>query len=69
MEFKPCTGECTEDGTHCKGCGRSHEEIAEMRKLVGPLIAYAQRMEYENLETFADGVANSIKFKLGLFDH
>ena len=65
MKFSPCTGNCTEEGTHCEGCGRSHEDIAEMRALVAPLVAYAQKMEYENFEDFADGVAGSIKYKLG----
>lgn len=65
MKFNPCTGECTEDGTHCKGCGRSHEEIAEMRQLVSGLVAYAQKMDYENVEDFAEGVAGSIKYKMG----
>jgi len=65
MKFSPCTGNCTEEGTHCEGCGRSHEDIAEMRALVGPLVAYAKKMEYENFEDFADGVAGSIKYKLG----
>lgn len=65
MIFKPCTGECTEDGTHCGGCGRSHEDIAEMRALVGGLVAYAEKKGYENVEDFADGVAGSIKFTMG----
>lgn len=66
MKFRPCNGECTEEGTHCKGCGRSHEEIAGMRKHVGGLIEFAQKMEYENLEDFADGVAGALKYKMGL---
>lgn len=66
MKFKPCNGNCTEEGTHCEGCGRSHEEIAEMRELVGGLTTFARKMEYENLEDFADGVASTIKFKMGL---
>lgn len=65
MDFKPCTGECTEEGTHCQGCGRTHEEIAQMRQLVGELIAFAQKMEYDNVEEFADGVAGSIKYLMG----
>lgn len=69
MKFSPCTGKCTEEGTHCEGCGRSHEEIAEMRRHVGALIAFAEKMGYENLEEFADGVAGSIKYKLGLLEH
>ena len=65
MIFKPCTGECNEDGSHCEGCGRSHEDIAEMRELVGGLVAYAEKKGYENVEDFADGVAGSIKFAMG----
>ncbi|MDD1613160.1 MAG: DUF1289 domain-containing protein, partial [Methylococcaceae bacterium] len=29
MKFSPCiSGKCTYEGTHCGGCGRTHEEIA-----------------------------------------
>ncbi len=54
MQFTPCRGKdyCTEDGTHCEGCGRSHEEIAATRKLIGSVAAYAQQMGYENFEEF-----------------
>lgn len=69
MEFKPCNGECTEEGTHCKGCGRTHEEIAGMKKRVGELADYARHMEYENLETFVNAVANGLKYNLGLIKH
>ena len=65
MIFKPCTGDCTDDGTHCEGCGRSHGEIDEMRQLVGALVTFAERMEYENFNDFADGVAGSIKYAMG----
>ena len=60
--FKPCNGECTEDGTHCKGCGRSQEEVAELRRLIGALVAYAEEMNYENIGDYADGVAAGIRF-------
>ncbi len=65
MKFSPCTGKCTDQGTHCEGCGRSHEEIAEMNTLVGNLITFAEKMNYENVDDFADGVAGSIKYKMG----
>ncbi len=65
MKFSPCTGKCTEEGTHCEGCGRSHEEIAEMKALVGGLTAFAEKMKYENIEDFANGVAGTIKYKMG----
>ena len=66
MKFRPCTGKCTEEGSHCEGCGRSHEEIAQMKALVGGLTAFAEKMEYENIEDFANGVAGSIKYKMGV---
>ena len=65
MKFSPCTGKCTQEGTHCEGCGRSHEEIAEMKAAVGGVIAFAQKMGYENIDEFADGVAGSIKYLMG----
>jgi hypothetical protein len=68
MKFSPCTGKCTEEDTHCEGCGRSHEEIAEMREPVGELVALAHKMNYENIEDYAQAVADSIKYKMGL-DH
>ena len=66
MKFKPCTGECTDEGSHCKACDRSHEEIAAMRKPVGDLVELAETMKYENLEDFANAVAASIKYQLGM---
>ena len=65
MKFNPCTGKCTEDGTHCQGCGRTHEEIAEMKKNVMNLILFAKKMGYENIDEFADTISNTIKYKLG----
>lgn len=65
MKFNPCNGECTDDGTHCEGCGRSHEEIAEMKNLVAGLVAFAEKMDYENTEDFADAVAGTIKYQMG----
>ena len=66
MKFSPCTGKCTEEGTHCEGCNRSHKEIAEMKTHIASLISFAEKMEYENIEEFANGVAGSIKYKMGL---
>ena len=66
MKFSPCTGKCTEEGTHCEGCGRSQEEVAAMRKPVEELVELVQEMQYENIEEFANAVAGSIKYKLGL---
>jgi hypothetical protein len=37
--FSPCRGRehCTEDGSHCRGCGRSHAEIGLTRELMEDL--------------------------------
>lgn len=64
MKFIPCNGECTEEGTHCEGCGRSHEEIAETKKMVKALVVFAQKMEYENIEEFANAIGSNILKKL-----
>lgn len=65
MIFNPCNGDCTEEGTHCEGCGRSFEEIAEMNTHVNGLADLAKKMGYENLDTFADGVAGSLRYHMG----
>jgi hypothetical protein len=36
-----------------------------MKKRVGALIEFAQAMNYENFEDFADGVAGNIKYQMG----
>jgi predicted Fe-S protein YdhL (DUF1289 family) len=64
MEFSPCTGECTDKGTHCEGCGRSHEDVAAMRAMVNNLVAYAQEKNYENIDEYANSVARSVQYKL-----
>ncbi len=66
MKFKPCNGGCTDEGLHCEGCGRTHQEIEAMRGPVEELAALAEKMEYENLEDFASAVAGSVKYRLGL---
>jgi hypothetical protein len=65
MKFNPCiSGQCTEDGTHCLGCGRSHEEIAETKKLVGALVDFAEKMGYKNHADFAEFISKSLLKKL-----
>jgi len=66
MIFTPCNGQCTDEGTHCEGCSRSHEEIAQMSQPVDELVALAEKMKYENPEDFANAVAGSIKYKMGI---
>ncbi len=64
MKFVPCNSACTYEGTHCEGCGRSHEEIAEMKKLVMACVDFAQRQEYENIDDYVNALAKSIRKKL-----
>ena len=63
---RPCTGECTDEGSICEGCGRSHEEIAEMKSLTANMVAFAKKMDYENVEEFANSVSGNIKYKMGV---
>ena len=65
MKFRPCiSGQCTEEGTHCEGCGRSHEEIAETKAMVKQLVCFAQKQGYENIEDFANFIGKSVLKKL-----
>jgi hypothetical protein len=65
MKFNPCIpGKCTEEGTHCEGCGRTHEEIAETKKLVKDLVSFSQKMGYENIEDFSIFIGQSLLKKL-----
>lgn len=64
MKFSPCTGECTQAGTHCVSCKRSHEEIAITRKLIMDLMTFAHKMKYENPEDFINFVAKNVIYNL-----
>ncbi|MCK9635534.1 MAG: DUF1289 domain-containing protein [Methylobacter tundripaludum] len=64
MKFNPCIDKCTYEGTHCEGCGRSREEIAETKKLVMALVDFAQTQGYENVDDFANAIGQSIAKKL-----
>jgi hypothetical protein len=65
-QFVPCAGKqsCTEDGTHCRGCGRSHDEIARTRSSIDALCDVAREFGYDNVEAFAGYVARRINKKL-----
>ena len=54
MQFTPCRGGdfCTREATHCEGCGRSQQEIAETSELIGAVVKYALDKGYENIEEF-----------------
>lgn len=52
--FNPCKDRnaCTEDGVMCKGCGRTHVEIARTRTLVNEIVKFVTTMGYDNPEDF-----------------
>jgi len=65
MKFSPCIADkCTDQGSNCEGCGRTHEEIAETKKMIKALVTYAQIKGYENHADFADFIGKSILNKL-----
>ncbi len=64
MKYRPCNGGCTKKGTHCDGCGRTHEEVEKLNGMVKELAAYAKEMQYENIEDYANSVATGIYYKL-----
>ena len=67
MKFSPCIpGKCTYQGSHCESCGRTHEEIAETKKMIKDLVDFAQRQDYENIEDFATFIGKNVLNKLRL---
>ncbi len=68
MKFSPCIDQCTTEGTHCEGCGRSHTEIAETKKLVKSVVEFVQKQDYENREEFVAAISKSILKKLAKQD-
>ena len=65
MKFSPCiSGQCTEEGTHCEGCGRSHVEIAETKSMVMDLVNFAQKQDYDNVEEFVSFVGKNVVKKV-----
>ncbi len=64
MKFNPCVDNCTYEGTHCEGCGRSHQEIAGTKALVMSIVNFAQDQEYENFEDFVNAIGQSAVKKL-----
>ena len=65
MKFSPCiSGKCTEEGNHCEGCGRTHQEIAETKRIIKELVTFAQNQQYENVDDFANFIGETILHKL-----
>jgi hypothetical protein len=64
MKFNPCIDLCTKEGTHCQGCGRSHEEIAGTKQIVQSTIGFIQAQDYDNPDEFVAAISKSILKKL-----
>lgn len=64
MKYSPCVDKCTSEGTHCEGCGRSHQEITDTKKLVASVVEFIREHEYENPEDFVAKISRSILKKL-----
>ena len=64
MNFRPCTSNCTKDGTHCKGCGRSHEEVQSMSAIGKQLLAHLDKYDYDDPETFLDIICDKALLRL-----
>ncbi|MFZ2725333.1 MAG: DUF1289 domain-containing protein [Methylococcaceae bacterium] len=64
MKFNPCVDQCTYEGTHCEGCGRSHQEIAGTKKIVKSIVEFVQDQDYDNKEEFVAAIAKSALKKL-----
>eukprot|EP00808_Paulinella_micropora_P011896 g60624.t1 len=64
MGFGLCRGNCTVGGTHCEGCGRSHADLDEYRRLIDEVVSFARRVEVEDNELFADFVRKSVAKRL-----
>lgn len=58
MKFSPCTNHCTNDGTHCQGCGRSHLEITETQAITKQLVEHLVKYDYDDPENFLENISN-----------
>ena len=64
LVFNPCNDKCTYEGSHCQGCGRSHQEIADTKKMVMSIVNFIQDQDYENCEEFVNTISKSVLKKL-----
>jgi len=64
MKFNRCVDNCTSEGTHCQGCGRSFEEIRATKQLVKAVVDFIEDQDYENPEEFVNAISKSILKKV-----
>ncbi len=63
-KFTPCQDKCTYEGSHCEGCGRSHSEISETKKLTQSIIHFLKSENYDNPELFLISLNQKILKKI-----
>jgi Protein of unknown function (DUF1289) len=64
MKFTPCMDLCTYEGTHCEGCGRSRQEIANTKKIVMTIAGFIESQGYENADEFMAAITKSVLKKV-----
>ena len=64
MKFSPCTSNCTKDGTHCQGCGRTHQEIQSMSAIGVQLLKHLSEYDYDDPELFLETVSKKALLRL-----
>ena len=64
--FRPCIDRsaCTEGGSHCRACGRSHAEIEALRRQVVELADFIEAMGYGNPDDFLDWLQKKVRKRL-----
>ena len=62
-QFNPCQGKlaCRDDGTRCLTCGRSLQEITQLRDLMAQLTALAIDYDYENINEYSTYIAQKLE--------
>lgn len=62
MAFNPCQGKsaCRDDGHRCLTCGRSFEEIRQLRSLLDQLCTLAIENNYDNVGAFSRYVSRKM---------
>ena len=64
--FRSCVNRsaCTEDGTSCRSCGRSHDEINGIRSLTSEVSNFLDTMNYDNPEEFLEYLQSKVMKKI-----
>ncbi|MBT8449867.1 MAG: DUF1289 domain-containing protein [Gammaproteobacteria bacterium] len=64
MQYTPCQNLCDKTANICPGCGRSREEIENIKEITQKAVDLGLRQGYSNIDEYADAIAAKIKKKL-----